>query len=430
MGEPHEVIDLSSDATGTPDTGSRSPAVLVAVAVIAALAAATLLLVPDGDPETAFEETTATSVPDRDTGPFPPALALGAPQDGKDSVGLPVRAEPSTGLVDGQTVRVTGTGFPPGQSVGVVMCAKEAGRDHGGRGAEACNLGRFAQVTSDADGVASVDFEVRPLVTLDGAEVDCASESQRCLVAMGLISDYDQSGGVLVDFDPSEPLPDPPAVTLDREGPFDDGDRVTVRVGGLRPGTPVGAMVCTADGDLCVDSVAQGTVGDGGSAAIDVSLWRVFAAPLWDAAASAREIDCAVTGCVLQLWGEAVGERSIPRVPLAFRNGHITRARPVVELRSPGPHRPGDRIELFIAGVGVGSAVEAALCDDTACAHGTVQMAGSGDGVGLTFAIPTAAEGNPCGEGPCLLHVRVVGSPDQDAPPALSPEPVEVVLGT
>lgn len=435
--ETEQVIDLAPAGASIGTDAPRSRAVLVALAVVAALAAAVLVLVPGEDAEVAVDEdgTTTTSDPERepeadgrDAGAFPAPLALGAPDDGKASVGLPVKAEPAIGLVDGQTVQVTGTGFPPGESIGVVMCTKEAGRDHGARGVDACNIGRYASTTADADGVATVGFEVRRLVVLDGREVDCASEAQRCLIGMGMISDYDQSGGVLVDFDPNMPLPDPPTATLQAEGPFDDGDAVTVRVDGLRPGTGVGAAVCTADNALCTDAPSNGVVADDGTATFDVRLWRVFSAPVWEATTAGQDVDCAVVACSLQIWGEAAGDRAIPPVDLSFTDGPIDRERPVLEVRSEGPYRPGDRIEVFVPDVEPNGGLDLLLCGPTACAGGMVELDWVFGGIQARLTVPSAAEGNPCIGEPCRLAAQVWAEPAPGGAPPLAPAPVAVVV--
>jgi hypothetical protein len=439
--ETEQVIDLAP-ASGPIEPGApRGRAALVALAVVAALALAVAVLVPGDDAEVAIDEdadqTTSTTVPtdpDRRDASFPAPLALGAPLDGKDSVGLPVKAEPSAGLLDGQTVQVTGTGFPPGESVGVVMCTKEAGRDHGARGVDACNLGRFAQTTADADGVASVEFQVSRLVLLDGQEVDCASEAQRCLIGMGMISDYDQSGGVLIDFDPSAPLPAPPSATIEDDGPYDDGQRVTVRVDGLRPDSGVGTAVCTADGSMCADATpgsvsSPATVGADGSATFDLRLWRVFSAPMWDAATVGRDVDCAVVACHLQVWGESSSGRSVPAVALAFRDGPVERDRPVLEVHSEGPYRPGDRIEASVPGTDPNGGLELLLCGPEMCAGAMVELEWVPGGTRARLTVPSAAEGNPClGGVPCRLAAYVYVEIRPDAPPPLAPVPVEVVV--
>lgn len=429
--ETEQVIDLAPAGASIGTDAPRSRAVLVALAVVAALAAAVLLLVPGDDAEVAVdEETQREPAPDARDAAFPAPLALGAPDDGKASVGLPVKAEPSTGLVDGQTVHVTGTGFPPGESIGVVMCTKEAGQEHGARGVDACNIGRYASTTADADGMATVGFEVRRLVVLDGREVDCASEAQRCLIGMGMISDYDQSGGVLVDFDPSVPIPDPPTATIDTPGPFDDGEQVTVRVDGLRPGSPVGAVVCTEDGRSCADSQTDAVAGPDGSTAFEVRLWRVFSTLGWDATAAGGDVDCASVACHLQVWGEAATNRAISAVPLAFTDGPIDRVRPVLEVRSEGPYGPGDRIEAVVSEVGASGGVELLLCGPQACAGGPMlEMEPVFGGVQVVrLTVPSAAEGNPCIGQPCVLVAHVWPGPTPGAAPMLAPAPVEVVV--
>src|SRR3546814_15158823 len=49
------------------------------------------------------------------------------PRDGKDSIQLPLALEPAGPYADGDTVTVTGSGFVPGERVGIVQCAREAG---------------------------------------------------------------------------------------------------------------------------------------------------------------------------------------------------------------------------------------------------------------------------------------------------------------
>lgn len=434
-----QVIDLAPAGARIPSGAPRSRAVLVALAVVALLAAAVLLLAPTGDAEVAVDEdgtsTSSTTEPEpepdsdrRDTS-YPAPLALGAPHDGKDSIGLPVKAEPATGLVDGQTVQVTGTGFPPGESVGVVMCTREAGRDHGARGVDACNIGRYASATADADGVATASFQVSRLVVLDGQEVDCASEAQRCLIGMGMISDYDQSGGVLIGFDPTAPLPEPPVVSVEGDAPFTDGQQVTVRVDGLRPNSSVGATVCTADELICSGSASDGVVGDDGTAAFDLRLWRVFSAPPWESSAVGQDVDCALVTCRLQVWGEAIGGRAIPMVDLAFTDGPIERVRPVLEVRSEGPYRPGDVIEAFVPDVGRSGGLELLLCSAQGCAGGLVEMDWVFGGIQARLTVPSAAEGSTCIGGPCRLVAHVWAEPVPDAAPPLAPPPVEIVVG-
>ncbi|HEU5083197.1 MAG TPA: neocarzinostatin apoprotein domain-containing protein [Acidimicrobiales bacterium] len=431
-----EPIDLDPEVGGRgpvePPRRPRLPVLLVLGAVVALVIGA--VVADDRDVEVSVdqEQATTTTEADRRTpepGSFPAPVALGGPTDGKESVGLPVKAEPSTGLVDGQEVTVTGTGFPPGVSVGVVMCTKEAGRDHGARGVDACNIGHFAQAETNSDGVAVATFSVRRLVVLDGQEVDCASEAQRCLIGMGMLSDYDTSGGVLVDFDPTVPLPDPPTATVEPSTGLVDGQEVTVSVTGLVPGTQVGATVCTTDGGACFEAALPETVDDTGAATFDTRVWRVFGSAPPGVGAGGTNVDCAVVPCSLAVWGEAVGGRALPQVGLSFLGGPIDRVPLTLEVTSTGPYRPGDVITVELPDLPVGASAEVLLCSGEQCSGtGFRQDPLPGGGVRVSLRAFSPGEESACVDGPCRLTVLASLPPGTDQPPLLLPEPVEVEI--
>lgn len=421
-------LDASDPAPAVAPRPSTTPALVVVLALLTVAATVALVVArgdgdDGGDVEVAVDEDepTTSSPPVREVA-FPTPIALGGPTDGKESIGLPVRAEPATGLVDGQEVTVTGTGFPPGVSVGVVMCTREAGRDHGARGVEACNIGHFAQTTSSEDGVAVATFSVRRIVVLDGQDVDCASEAQRCLLGMGMISDYDTSGGVLVDFDPSVPLPDPPSAAVEPARDLADGDLVEVRVAGLTPGGTTGVSLCDEAQEMCVElgRGAHGVAGDDGVAVLRLRVWRQFALPMWNPDNPGRNIDCATERCVLSVWGESPGSRSITPVILGFDPAGPKRTAPTLVVE-PGPHRPGDQIQLVVAPVPSGTVAEPVVCSARGCSGGMA----SSDLVEDELRIRFDPEPGACADGPCTLSVFLYG-PGEGAPPLLIPAPVEL----
>ncbi|MDT7548028.1 MAG: Neocarzinostatin family [Actinomycetota bacterium] len=60
---------------------------------------------------------------------------------------------PTTGLRDGSTVKLSGSGFGSGTALFVVQCADRSGQ-------AACDLGHLAQVTSSAGGTFTTSFAV------------------------------------------------------------------------------------------------------------------------------------------------------------------------------------------------------------------------------------------------------------------------------
>lgn len=430
-----EPIDLEARAREPVEPPRRRPwlPVLLAIAAVLALVSAAVIS-DDDDVEVAVdeEEATTTTTAGRqapDPGSFPRPVALGGATDGKESVGLPVKAEPSTGLMDGQEVTVTGTGFPPGVSVGVVMCTKEAGRDHGARGVDACNIGHFAQTQSDADGIAVATFSVRRLVLLDGHEVDCASEAQRCLIGMGMMSDYDTSGGVLVDFDPTVPLPDPPTTSVEPSTGLVDGQEVTVTVTGLVPGSPVGAVLCSTGDGACIEPPVNHAADDTGLASFRMRAWRAFGVAVWDPGRQPRNVDCAIEPCHLQIWGEGAGGRAVPVVELSFAGGSVGRSAPELVVPSTGPFRPGDELVVELPGLDHDAGVEAILCSDQGCSGGMrAPELLDGGGQRIRLQVPSADEGNTCIGRPCWLVVDLFPSMHGDAPPPLLPDPVPITV--
>lgn len=213
---------------------------LLAVAVLAGAAVLTV-----------GRERGATSDPD---GSRTIEQGYAAPWDGKASLRLPVTVAPNRDLVDGQEVTVSGSGFPPGADLGVIMCTSEAAF----AGIQACDINTALSslkgfpVTADAQGNVSTPYRVSTRISVpagnpltsaavtpptsiiqDGgsitigataapsATIDCTTGDIdpdvwpavippsptadpggfTCIVAVGMVSDYDKSGGAAVAFE-------------------------------------------------------------------------------------------------------------------------------------------------------------------------------------------------------------------------------------
>lgn len=280
-----------------------------------------------------------------DTEPRPADIVnpLG-PRDGLDSLGHPVVVEPSTGLVDAQTVMVTGSEFPPNTDLGVVMCS---GVVEMGGGAAQCQLSPFTSVHSHSDGTFETEFPMRRIIVIGGQEVDCAAPppdgiANTCVVAVGAINDYDQSGVAPVGFDDSVPAPPPPTLSVTPSDGLVDGDLVTVNVDGVHPEWGWWPNLCTSIDPATIYGDASehgddGTVGEygphtggygteswceplGGSwpehefpnGPVEVSVQRWFGA-----LSGVDPIDCGTAPghCWIEVYA---GPRPIPHVPLSF----------------------------------------------------------------------------------------------------------------
>ncbi len=108
---------------------------------------------------------------------------------------------PATNLVDGQLVRVTGTGFAANIDVVVVQCSTDPPFP------ENCDLGAVQFLRTDAHGnVATQYFVARKLFVGSGDTFDCATTA--CVMA---VSDLDVANfdSAPITFNPSAPLAKP-----------------------------------------------------------------------------------------------------------------------------------------------------------------------------------------------------------------------------
>jgi neocarzinostatin family protein len=112
--------------------------------------------------------------------------------------------DPSTGLADGQTVTVTGTGFSANAEIGMAECEPGAG------GESDCDLSNVLIVESDGNGDFSTPFTVNRILSIDSddsefpTQIDCAQTT--CLLGAGVISDQTISALAPLSFNPNLPL--------------------------------------------------------------------------------------------------------------------------------------------------------------------------------------------------------------------------------
>lgn len=351
----------------------RAP--LTAVAVLLALVVGAVALVGQGgDGRTRLDLD----------GPLPEPGVLRplGPRDGKDSIRLPVTVEPSTGLRDGDVVSVRGEGFVPGEQVGIVQCAREAGGDtpEVRGGVDACNVADVVYADADDDGIASGTFPVhRVLTTPMTGTVDCAAEAERCIIGVGAISDYDRSGGHALTFaDGGDPIEIPVIDVSPVEG-LADRDVVRVSGSGLTPGTVLDVAVCSADpmscwqtGEQLDGQIPTGlAVDDDGEIAGEVPVWRFLPGD-----APGTYVDCAVSRCSLRFYGDTAP----PTVPLAFTSDGPPPTAPSMSVEPTDGLAPGDTVVVRGAGFEPGSAFYVSLCaGPPGAADGLRYMCGSSD---------------------------------------------------
>jgi hypothetical protein len=236
--------------------------------------------------------------------------------------------------------------------------------------------------------------------------VDCAAEANRCLVAMGALSNYDRSGGHGIEFAAGGEPVDIPTVTASPTEGLADGDLVHVVADGLTPGSVVSLSVCSSDPAMCwqtgealdvtytegdeeyVGEVIGLRVDDHGHLEGDVRAWRYL-----PGTEPGTYIDCAVSRCSLRFDGATAP----PTVPLRFTPGGEGPRPPVVAVDPSTGLAVGDEVLVRGAGFVPGSRGYLLLCAAPAgagpgeyvtCAGGTEVAVDDEGAFSTTFDVP------------------------------------------
>lgn len=157
--------------------------------------------------------------------------------------GPSITVDPSVDLVSGQSVEVTGVGFPAGTSVGVIQC------ENGAFELSGCDMGEFRLPVTDAAGSFTTTIGVRRRIWVDGEILDCAAAPGACMIGAAALSDYETSAGAPLSFDPDAPVPTEPTATADPASGLLDRDEVHVWGGGFGPEAPLMVAQCPAGAD-------------------------------------------------------------------------------------------------------------------------------------------------------------------------------------
>ncbi len=295
--ETYEVSLESEDRA----SGLRSRlGVWLGIAVLIAFGVATVVLVgrdAEADAPEAADDDSADGQA--------VAIEVAGPYDGLESIGLPVVVDPSVGLVDGQNVSVSASGFPRGTSVAIVQCW---GVGDGTGSAQNCDAGNYALATIDEQGTMSAEFVVRRFIGTDLGEKDCALADgvDSCGIAVADVTDYDRSGVTSTYFDPTVAGQPAPFLTVEPSSGLRDGDTITVTGTDFVPGETARITQCVMNTTGIPDCFSRNPTGEivvdaQGNFLVSIEATRIVEGV-------AGPIDCVVDpyGCRVLVVGELI----------------------------------------------------------------------------------------------------------------------------
>jgi hypothetical protein len=192
-----------------------------------------------------------------------------------------VTADPSSGLLDGQVLAVTGGGLAPKTEYALVECVA------GSTDLSGCSIFDLTVVKTDTGGSFSGSFTAARLINPDGSgvigvgvgvsssdPVDCAVSA--CVLA---VAAEDQSLPAVTPIAFADVAIVPPTLAVDPSTGLLDGQKVTVSGTGFGAGTPVLLTECV-EPDVTVDcdfaTVALAVAADDGSLSSSYEVTRVI----------------------------------------------------------------------------------------------------------------------------------------------------------
>ena len=193
-----------------------------------------------------------------------------------------ITVAPDHDLVDGQTVSVTGTGFPPDSDVTFSVCAP----DHV---ADGCQwTPDFAPV--DGAGNFRADVVVSAVVPSEAGEIDCRTTAEPCvLVAADGSPSSPRAARAPLHFDPDAPLLPSPEITVEPSTNLPDVATVTVSGEHFAPRGGVSVMMCrTGSGFEGCDPQADTFLSPDGSGAFTIDLGVAARFESWEG----EPVDC------------------------------------------------------------------------------------------------------------------------------------------
>ena len=187
---------------------------------------------------TACELLVGTFYPSLDTVAVPISFDPDAPAVPPASITV----APSTDLIDGQDMHVTGTGFLANSPVAISECASSATSG-------TCPGGRYTFTDDQGDLDAVLPARTR---LWSGEILDCRDPAVECSVQATSYEDYDQHPVFPISFDPDGPLLPPPTLVATPSTDLVDGQVVTLT--GANIFNPYGPIITSPVSDAHPDA--------------------------------------------------------------------------------------------------------------------------------------------------------------------------------
>ena len=239
-----------------------------------------------------------------------------------------IAVTPSTGLLTGQQVTVTGSGFVAGDTIVVSQCAADD---------PFCFAGFGSPVPVGADGHFTTTVAVHLRVnTAIGGLTNCLAVA--CVVQAGSFNDPDYLATAPLTFDPSQPLPPVPAITVTPNTALRHDQLVQVHGTGFDPQSGIEISECPPDtSGFCNDYLADVLADGNGAFDASVPVSRLVSS--FDFEDEEQTVDCGPGGCSISASAYESDVSLSASAPIAFDASIPPPALPVVTV-TPNSNLP------------------------------------------------------------------------------------------
>jgi len=127
--------------------------------------------------------------------------------------GAAIVASPSTGLIDRQTISVTGSGYPASAYVAIIQC------HHASVTSSGCDMSTLGYFTARSDGSISTATMVRSTISTADGSFDCSAPDS-CHLGVGVVPDGNPSAIASIQVAPFTPPTMPDQNDSSCSGPY------------------------------------------------------------------------------------------------------------------------------------------------------------------------------------------------------------------
>jgi hypothetical protein len=241
--------------------------------------------------------------------------------------------KPSAGLLDQQSVTVSGTGFVAGHDIVVTECVVAV-----------LFCGPVIDVTADGGGHFSTAFAVhRILPGAKGQRIDCGKAAGTCELLAVDVLDVDYHTTAPIAFDPSVPPPPPPTLKVDPDTKLPFYARVSVTGTNFAPNDVLLILECASKTALSSCAFVDFVPLDGsGNLTSSPMLQRLLPDPFHPRRPPA---DCAASGARCVVIAQSTDGTSVS-APVAFDPHAPIPPPPSVTITPAGPYRNNQIVRI------------------------------------------------------------------------------------